>query len=470
MQAQVDTLANENLKIQVISNLLSKWRIDEAIKKLGDLQLQNDHRKQLILISGKWHSFQYKRQIGTIQKADEERITATISESLVNLLDNISSDFPGISIYNPKRKFWRRMGPLYVVGSASLVIGITALMLIIPWTKGNSVPNSLAVKVKAADPLSNFAHQPMGEVEIICNNDTFLRATNSSGQAKFEGLPDSFFNSGRSIAIRYRDQENQFLLAEKPDSAYKVRKEELIELNLGFFKPDFSGLVIDSATNKPVVGAEVRMGNTIAITDQLGAFWIAADSIHLASEEMVRIQKKGYYAFEQDIALNSEDGQLFELKALPSPEVVSKEANSNSASTQRSASPPQAKGLIESLAKSPSKSIKEEMSMAKKCKQPSDEYYISIGGINYDRKIVELADSLVAGRGDGRISMADAKKLLPLFEDEGNITQVEEMTLLYILENYKWTDAAKRWLKTQINDTSKPSSPATLGPLRVPKD
>ena len=39
-------------------------------------------------------------------------------------------------------------------------------------------------------------------------------------------------------------------------------------------------------------------------------------------------------------------------------------------------------------------------------------YYKQIEGVKYDRELVEAADEAVAGRGDGRISRADAEKLL----------------------------------------------------------
>lgn len=77
-------------------------------------------------------------------------------------------------------------------------------------------------------------------------------------------------------------------------------------------------------------------------------------------------------------------------------------------------------------------------------------YYKSINGVNYDKGLLELADSLTDGRGDGRISEEDAAGLLKDAMDGGKITRIERRTLEYILLNYKCTDKAVTYLEDRL--------------------
>ena len=54
-------------------------------------------------------------------------------------------------------------------------------------------------------------------------------------------------------------------------------------------------------------------------------------------------------------------------------------------------------------------------------------YYKVIDGKNYDRSMLEVADEAVAGKGDGRISLADAEKLLATVKDGNAYTDVEKV-------------------------------------------
>jgi hypothetical protein len=85
-------------------------------------------------------------------------------------------------------------------------------------------------------------------------------------------------------------------------------------------------------------------------------------------------------------------------------------------------------------------------------------YYQVIDGLRYDRKVLTEAESRVAGQGDGRISKEDAEALFELFGDFGDITIVEERTLDYLMENFKWTNAAKEWFMEKFDPISKQSS------------
>jgi len=77
-------------------------------------------------------------------------------------------------------------------------------------------------------------------------------------------------------------------------------------------------------------------------------------------------------------------------------------------------------------------------------------YYKTINGVKYDGELIEAAELAVKGAGDGRISLADAKVLLEKVKDGNTYTDVEKQTMEYIRENFKWTDEADEWFRTEI--------------------
>ncbi len=77
-------------------------------------------------------------------------------------------------------------------------------------------------------------------------------------------------------------------------------------------------------------------------------------------------------------------------------------------------------------------------------------YYKTIDGKKYDGEIIELAEKLTAGRGDGRISLDDAETLLNSVMDGGKYTDIEKDTMAYIRDNFKWTEASDDWFRTEI--------------------
>lgn len=77
-------------------------------------------------------------------------------------------------------------------------------------------------------------------------------------------------------------------------------------------------------------------------------------------------------------------------------------------------------------------------------------YYVEIDGKKYDKKLIELADELTQSAGDGRISKADADKLLQGVMDGDSYTDVEKDTIKYIREKYNWTEAADEHFRTEI--------------------
>ena len=78
-------------------------------------------------------------------------------------------------------------------------------------------------------------------------------------------------------------------------------------------------------------------------------------------------------------------------------------------------------------------------------------YYKVIDGVNYDRQMLEIADESVAGQGDGRISLADAEKLLAAVKDNNAYTDIEKATMRYIRDNYKFTPEADTAFRRDIN-------------------
>jgi hypothetical protein len=77
-------------------------------------------------------------------------------------------------------------------------------------------------------------------------------------------------------------------------------------------------------------------------------------------------------------------------------------------------------------------------------------YYKVIDGQKYDKEILDLADKLTDGQGDGRLSVADADQLLAAVKDGDSYTDIEKDTIKYVRENYKWTDAADEHFRTEI--------------------
>ena len=78
-------------------------------------------------------------------------------------------------------------------------------------------------------------------------------------------------------------------------------------------------------------------------------------------------------------------------------------------------------------------------------------YYKMIEGIRYDRKLLELADDLTQGKGDGRLSLKDVQQLHEATLDGRGTTTVELWTLDYITTAFNVTDKALDWLKGKID-------------------
>lgn len=77
-------------------------------------------------------------------------------------------------------------------------------------------------------------------------------------------------------------------------------------------------------------------------------------------------------------------------------------------------------------------------------------YYKTVKGKKLDKELLDLAEKSVSGKGDGRISLSDAKLLFAAVKDGNKYTDVEKKTMEYIRDNYKFTESADKWFRTEI--------------------
>jgi hypothetical protein len=88
-------------------------------------------------------------------------------------------------------------------------------------------------------------------------------------------------------------------------------------------------------------------------------------------------------------------------------------------------------------------------------------YHKRIKGKNYDGKLISKADRSVKGRGDGRISLNDARAILKTVKDSDNYTDIEKATMRHIRDNYDFTPEADRWFRTQIRKWAATKAPGS---------
>lgn len=77
-------------------------------------------------------------------------------------------------------------------------------------------------------------------------------------------------------------------------------------------------------------------------------------------------------------------------------------------------------------------------------------YYKTIKGKKFDKELLDMAEEFVSGKGDGRISLAEAKKLIEAVKDGNEYTDIEKRTMEYIRNNYTFTESADKWFRTEI--------------------
>ena len=73
----------------------------------------------------------------------------------------------------------------------------------------------------------------------------------------------------------------------------------------------------------------------------------------------------------------------------------------------------------------------------------STNYYTTIDGLNYDKKVLELAEELIKKKGDGILSIKDTDLLIEKIFDKKIITNTEYRTIFYVLSKYKFTKQGK---------------------------
>ena len=71
-------------------------------------------------------------------------------------------------------------------------------------------------------------------------------------------------------------------------------------------------------------------------------------------------------------------------------------------------------------------------------------YYETIQGLKYDRTALDAAREAVAGRGDGRVSLDDARLIAASLKDGPGVTKVEFRTAFKILNDFNFTDEARK--------------------------
>ena len=77
-------------------------------------------------------------------------------------------------------------------------------------------------------------------------------------------------------------------------------------------------------------------------------------------------------------------------------------------------------------------------------------HYKQIKGIKYSAALLAKADELVAGQGDGRISLEDAEVLFGMLGNDGTYSDLEKRSISYVRDNYKFTEQGDLFLRKQI--------------------
>ena len=81
-------------------------------------------------------------------------------------------------------------------------------------------------------------------------------------------------------------------------------------------------------------------------------------------------------------------------------------------------------------------------------------YYKTIKGVKYDRSALDAAQEAVAGRGDGRVSLEDARAIAAELKDGAGVTKIEYRTAFKILDEFKFTEEARKAFITDMANTN----------------
>lgn len=88
-------------------------------------------------------------------------------------------------------------------------------------------------------------------------------------------------------------------------------------------------------------------------------------------------------------------------------------------------------------------------------------YYKTIKGEKYDRRLLELAEGTSKGKGEGRVSVKDARKIIQASGDGGAVTDIEQNTIRYILNHFNHTAKAKEELEIFLREQELPEYDTT---------
>merc|ERR1712039_929735 len=78
----------------------------------------------------------------------------------------------------------------------------------------------------------------------------------------------------------------------------------------------------------------------------------------------------------------------------------------------------------------------------KKLKTDANDPKETVDGLECDGGIMAACRTAVEGKGDGRVSIEDAKEIIKQAKDGNKVTQQERWTLGYCLAHFRWTRQA----------------------------
>ncbi len=74
--------------------------------------------------------------------------------------------------------------------------------------------------------------------------------------------------------------------------------------------------------------------------------------------------------------------------------------------------------------------------------------------VEVDAILWGLAHQLTAGRGDGRLSKADAQQIFDSIAADSTYSDIEKKTIGHIRNNFNWTDAGDAHFRTLIRQAA----------------
>jgi hypothetical protein len=77
-------------------------------------------------------------------------------------------------------------------------------------------------------------------------------------------------------------------------------------------------------------------------------------------------------------------------------------------------------------------------------------HYKTIYGVKYDAELLEKIENAVADKSDGRIGLKCSGLASGSKRMEISILIIEKVTMKYIRDNFKWTEEAYAWFRSQI--------------------